>query len=233
MPAAVAEVPGTVGETWAEYDARAEGLEVEVIREVVEEGIVVRQVRYVVGTFGGKKTRVAGFFAFREGGSGLPGIVQLHGGGQRAMARTVGYWASQGYAALAVNWGEKVIGEEGDLNTDWAGIAAGFVEPTHHNEVTPGEGTWHSEAHPWNSSWLLYAAAARRGITFLEQAPEADGERVGVTGHSMGGRLTVLTAIDPRVKAASPSVGGSGFLYSDLAGVPGSARRMRADLELY
>ena len=49
----------------------------------------------------------------------------------------------------------------------------------------------------------------------------------------MGGRLTVLTAIDPRVTAASPSVGGSGYLYSDIAGVPGSARRMQQNLDLY
>jgi hypothetical protein len=49
----------------------------------------------------------------------------------------------------------------------------------------------------------------------------------------MGGRLTVLTATDPRVTAASPSVGGSGYLYADITGVPGSARRMKDDLELY
>ena len=44
----------------------------------------------------------------------------------------------------------------------------------------------------------------------------------------MGGRLTVLTGIDPRIKAASPSVGGSGYLYTDIVGIPGSARRMEA-----
>ena len=45
----------------------------------------------------------------------------------------------------------------------------------------------------------------------------------------MGGRSTVLTAIDPRVKAAAPSVGGSGFLYQDMWGLPGSARRMKEE----
>ena len=38
---------------------------------------------------------------------------------------------------------------------------------------------------------MLYAAAARRGITLLEQQPEVDAGRIGLTGHSMGGRLTV------------------------------------------
>jgi len=227
------EIPQTAERAWADFDWRAEQLEVEVIRETVEDGIVLRHVRYVVGTFGGKKTRVAAFYAFPKDGEKLPGIVQLHGGGQRARPETARFWASHGYAAVAVNWGEHVIGEPDDPNTDWAGIPAGFFDPKHHNDVTPGDGTVHDVPHPWNSSWLLYSAAARRAITFLDKRPEADGANVGVTGHSMGGRLTVLTAIDSRVKAASPSVGGSGYLYSDIAGVPGSARRMREDLDLY
>ncbi len=226
-------VPQTAEQTWADFDSRADPLEVEVIRETVEDGIVLRHVRYVVGTFGSKKTRVAAFHAFPKDGEKLPGIVQLHGGGQRARPETARFWASHGYAAVAVNWGEHVIGEPDDPNTDWAGIPSGFFDPKHHNDVTPGERTVHQVPHPWNSSWLLYSAAARRAITFLEERPEADGSNVGVTGHSMGGRLTVLTAIDSRVKAASPSVGGSGYLYSDIAGVPDSARRMSEDLDLY
>ena len=49
----------------------------------------------------------------------------------------------------------------------------------------------------------------------------------------MGGRLTSIVSIDPRIKASSPSVGGTGFLYKDLPGLPGSARRMQADIPLY
>jgi len=227
------DVPQSVERTWAQFDPCSEPLETEVIRESIEDDIVLRHVRYVVGTFGGRETRVAAFYAFPADGKQLPGIVQLHGGGQQAMPATARFWASHGYATVAVNWGEHVIGEKDDPNTDWAGIPAGFHDPKHHNDVTPGKGTIHNVSHPWNSSWLLYSAAARRAITFLEQQPEADGSNVGLTGHSMGGRLTVLTAIDPRVKAASPSVGGSGYLYSDITGVPGSARRMREDLDLY
>lgn len=230
---AAAETPQTVADAWALFDPRADPLETEVIRETTENGIVLRYIRYVVGTFDGKKSKVAAFYAFPKNAKNLPGIVQIHGGGQFARKGTVQYWASQGYAAIAVNWGEKVIDQPSDPNTEWAGIPAGFLNPKHHNDVTPGSGTIHQLPHPWNSSWLLYSAAARRAITFLEKQAEADPARIGLTGHSMGGRLTVLTAIDPRVKAASPSVGGSGYLYSDLAGVPGSARRMQADLQLY
>ena len=227
------DVPQNVTATWAAFDPRAEPLEVEVLRTWSEDDIKLQHVRYVVGTFRGKKTRVAAFFARPKDGKQLPGIVQVHGGGQRALTETVKFWASHGYAAIAVNWGEHPIGETGALNTDWMGIAAGFHDPKHHNDVSSGKGTLYDTPHPWNSSWLLYAAAARRAITFLERRPNVDGDRIGITGHSMGGRITVLTAIDPRVKAASPSVGGSGSLYEDIRGVPRSARRMMADVHLY
>lgn len=230
-----AQVPQTVEDTWKDFDPRAEPLETEVIREEITDGIVVRYVRYVVGTFGGKKTKVAAFYGFPEGAENLPGIVQIHGGGQFARKETVRFWASRGYATLAVNWGEKVIDQPDDPNTEWAGIPAGFIDPAHHNGVDPDDGTIHQEDHPWNSSWLLYSAAARRAVTFLEEQTEANADKIGLMGHSMGGRLTILTAIDERIKAASPSVGGSGFLYEDLPGVPGSARRMSEEdgRELY
>lgn len=228
-----AEVPQTALEAWASFAPAAEPLEAELIRETRESGMIVRQVRYVVGTFGGKKTYCAAFFAMPEGGTKLPGIVQIHGGGQRARIEETTFWAGHQYAAIAINWGELEIGQEGDPNTDWAGIPAGFLEPKHYNPVTPETGTLHDEPHPWNSSWLLYSAAARRAITYLQAQPEVDGSKIGVTGHSMGGRITILTAIDPRVTAVSPSVGGSGFLYSDIAGIPHSARHMRAELPLY
>ena len=219
-------VPSTVTETWANFDPQAEPLEVELIREEEAEGIVTRYVRFVVGTFAGKKTKVAAFYAFPEKARNLPGIIQVHGGGQFARKQSVQFYAARGYAAIALNWGEKIIDQTNDPNTDWQGIPAGFLDPKHHNGVEAGEGTIHQKAHPWNSSWILYAAAARRAITFLEQQEECDGDQIGLQGHSMGGRLTVLTAIDPRIKAASPSVGGSGFLYTDIAGIPNSARRM-------
>ena len=72
----------------------------------------------------------------------------------------------------------------------------------------------------------LIAMSARRALTFLEAQPVVAADKLGVEGHSMGGRSTVLTAIDPRVKAASPSVGGSGYLHTDIWGLPKSGRHM-------
>ena len=228
-----AEVPQSIAEIWANYDPRKDALETEVIREWEEDGSVMRYVRYVVGTFEGKKVRMAAYYGVPKGGTHLPAIEHLHGGGQQASKSEVLYWNSQGYASLSINWGEKVVEKPTDPNTDWAGIAAGFSPPRHNNGVSPEEGTLYSIPHPLNSSWPLMSMAARRGLTFLEAQPEVDGARLGITGHSMGGELTVLTASDPRVKAATPSVGGSGYLTDELWGLPGSGRHMLADRDLF
>lgn len=230
----VGQVPEDTRAVWAEFQPRAEPLEVEILEQRTEGGIIYQHLRYLVGTFGGRKVRVAAHYARPAGKDRLPGMVQLHGGGQRAREDAAGYWASQGFAAISVNWGELPISEtKGVAGTDWKGLPAGFVAPKHHNAVTPAPGTLHKEPHPWNSSWILYSAAARRGLTFLEFQAEVDGELLGMTGHSMGGRLTMISANDRRVGAASPSVGGTGFLYEDFNGIPGSRRQMKEGLDLY
>ena len=144
--------------------------------------------------------------------------------------------ASMGYGCISINWGGRILEKPETLNTDWDGLAAGFIRPgvtredelDHHNVVAGGKNTLFKEPHILNSSWSLIAISARRALTVLEQRDEIDVNKLGVYGHSMGGRSTVLTAIDPRLKAASPSVGGSGFLYKDLWGLPNSRRRMMA-----
>ena len=46
-------------------------------------------------------------------------------------------------------------------------------------------------------------------ITYLQQQPSVRGDRIGVTGFCMGGRVTFLTAcLNPAVKAAAPFYGG-------------------------
>jgi dienelactone hydrolase len=74
---------------------------------------------------------------------------------------------------------------------------------------------------------------ARRGITFLEQQPEVDPAKIGVYGHSMGGKLTTnLAAIDKRVRAAVPSCGGSGIVLESQTDLPGCVKSSPSALEL-
>ena len=97
--------------------------------------------------------------------------------------------------------------------TDWGKLDA--THPPQRNKVnhfagalTPDDYTLDTVESPRNSNWFLVLMAARRAITFLEQQPEVDPARIGVYGHSMGGKLTTdLAGIDKRVKAAVPSCG--------------------------
>ena len=231
------KIPTTVKDLWADVDPTAEALNIKVIREWQEEGLVFRYVTYHVGIFKGKPARVAAFYAFPRGRRDLPGLVHLHGGGQRAFLHEVKYYASRGYACLSVNWGGREMEQArpGDANTDW-----GAVDPTQQNvpgyfNLKPGPLYVDPVESPRNNNWYLLTLASRRGLTFLEQQEEVDKERLGVYGHSMGGNLTVYVAgTDKRVKASAPSVGGQGFRTVPWALMPEQRRRqIKGDLQLY
>ncbi len=237
---AAGDVPQTAEEVWRGYDATTAPLKTEVVSEWDRGRGHFKLVRYSLGVLKGtNKTAepmIAAYYGAPKGRKALPGIVHLHGGGQRANTSRVEYWVEMGYAAISINWGGKVLEKPDTPNTDWDGLAAGFIgdkDQKHHNAIDPGPNTLFKEIHPLNSSWMLIAMAGRRALTFLQNQPEVDGGRLGVEGHSMGGRSTVFVAIDPRVRAASPSVGGSGYLYEDLWGLEGSRRRMQENVEHY
>ena len=208
------KAPTTVKELWADFDPRKDELDTKVVREWEKDGIVYRYVTFHIGTFKGKPARMAAFFAFPKGTKKLPGLLHIHGGGQRAFLNEVEFYAKRGYACLSINWGGREMenAKEGDPNTDW-----GAVDPTQKNvpgyaNLKPGDKYLDPFESPRNNNWYLLTLGARRGLTFLEQQPEVDADKLGVYGHSMGGNLTVYVAgTDSRVKAAGPSVGGSGF----------------------
>ena len=227
-----------IGEFWKGYDARKELLRVRVVEAWKTEQGEVRLVLYSLGKLQGSNKPaspyIAAYLGLPKGKESKPGIVHVHGGGQRANRKRVADWMTMGYACVSINWGGKVLEKADTPNTDWDGLAAGFIRQgvtkadqlDHHNTVRPDPNTLFKEPHPLNSSWNLISICVRRALTMLEQTEGVDPDRLGVEGHSMGGRSTVISCIDPRVKAASPSVGGSGYLYDDLWGLPGSARRM-------
>ena len=81
--------PQTVDELWAGYDPSAEPLDVKVIREWDEvvngKKVKLQMLTFKVGTFKGKDSRIAAYFAWPVEAEGkIPGLVEIHGGGQRA-----------------------------------------------------------------------------------------------------------------------------------------------------
>lgn len=61
-------IPQSIAEIWSGFDPRKDALETEMIRQWEEDGSVMRYVRFVVGTFEGKKVRMAAYYGFSEGG---------------------------------------------------------------------------------------------------------------------------------------------------------------------
>lgn len=227
-------VPKTMEALWADFDPRKEPLDAEVLKEWEEDGVVLRVVRFRVGIFRGYRVMAAGIYAFPRGGQDLPGLLQIHGGGQYADHKAPLTNAKRGYATLSLSWGGRISAPEYHVNpavtrlfwegetnnphyriiTDWGPLDA-YHAPnrndrnTNWGDLRPAEWTLDPFNSPRNSNWFLNALLCRRGLTFLERQPEVDGDRLGVYGHSMGGKLTVMVAgTDARVKAAAPSCGG-------------------------
>jgi len=237
------KVPQTFEQLWAGYDPQKEPLETEVLKQWEEDGVVLRVVRYRIGIFKGQPAMMAAVYGFPKGGTSLPGLVQIHGGGQFADSKAPLTNAKRGYATISIAWAGRVSAPGYEVNsdtvklfweaktndpaykltTDWGALDAyhapcrnaknGFPDMT-----APASWTLDALDSPRNNSWFLCALGARRALTFLEQQPEVDPKRLGVYGHSMGGKITVMTAgADARVKAAAPSCGGLSDLNSGNA----------------
>jgi len=240
LPAVVeGRAPENFTEMWRGFDPRREPLNVEVVKEWEEDGVDLKIVRFRIGVFKGHEAKLAAVYGAPKGATNLPGLVQIHGGGQYADHKACVANAKRGYATISIAWagrisapGHRVSPDEVKLfwdqktddpayrlTTDW-GVVDGYHAPSRNRgnqfpSAKPAEWTLDAVESPRNSGWFLCAMAARRALTFLESQPEVDSERLGVYGHSMGGKLTVLAAVDSRVKAAAPSCGGISDRYND------------------
>ena len=225
--ASEADVPRDVVSLWRDVDFRRDPLDVRVLKEWKEDGVVCRHVTFLVGNFKGAPSRIAAFYTFPEGAKNAPAFVWAHGGGQRAERRRGAYFAKQGFATIDINWGGREIEPGETENTDW-----GKVDPTQgplfypkafrsvKQDFLPDPHTIDPVVSPRNGNWYLLTYAGRRAITFLENQPEVDPSRLGFTGYSMGGNITSFAAIDPRLRAVAPMVGGTGFVTSPFPGIP-------------
>jgi hypothetical protein len=231
--------PKNIFEMWQGFDPRAEPLETEILKEWTQDGVALKILRYRIGVFKGKKAWMAGVYGFPEGENQLPGLLQIHGGGQYADYKAPLTNAKRGYATLSIAWAGRISAPEYrvspsevklfwdgkikdsnyKITTDWGALDAYHAPSRYGKDAFPSipveQWSLDSFESPRNNSWFLIALAARRGLTFLERQPIVDSEKLGVYGHSMGGKLTVLTAgNDKRVKAAAPSCGGISDRYS-------------------
>lgn len=223
------KAPTNLDELWRGYDPRKEPLENKVFKRWKQDDVVLEVVRYRIGIFRGREAMMAAIYGYPEGGTNLPGLVQLHGGGQSANVNAVITNAKRGYACISVNWGGNPLGGVSDYygpNTDWGAVDA--TQTTHNdhfgppNSFRPDSKTVDSVDSVRNNNWFLITLAARRALTFLERQPEVDGSKLGIYGHSMGGNLTLYVAgVDRRVKVGViTSAGGIGDESDNIKDTP-------------
>lgn len=108
--------------------------------------------------------------------------------------RSFAYLAVQnGFAAVAVRWFGESYGE---------GYAEAVANLTKRHPGVTGLGKW-----VWDSERLL---------DYLATRPELDMSRVGMIGHSLGGKMTLYAmAFDPRIKVAVSSEPGIGLSFTN------------------
>ena len=104
--------PKNFEEMWAGFDPRAEPLEVELLTQWEEDDVVLRIVRFRIGVFKGKKAKLAAVYGFPKRIAGtderLPGLVQIHGGGQYADYKACLANAKRGYATVSIAWAGRI-----------------------------------------------------------------------------------------------------------------------------
>ena len=130
------------------------------------------------------QVRIAGWYAVPRGRDGrLPGILQVPGYNMEPPVPK--NWARKGYAAFSVAPRGKLRSNR-QFNPGYPGLLTyGMVDRNTY-------------------SYRGFYIDACRAVEFMLGRDEIDGDRIGVTGHSQGGGLTVSTAaLRPEIKAAA------------------------------
>ena len=128
--------------------------------------------------------RIAGWYAVpRQREGKLPGLLQVPGYNMEPPVPKP--WAARGYAAFSVAPRGKLRSNR-QFNPGYPGLLTyGMVDRNTY-------------------SYRGFYMDACRAVEFLLGRSEVDGDRIGVTGHSQGGGLTISTAaLRPEVKAAA------------------------------
>jgi dienelactone hydrolase len=137
-------------------------------------------------------------FAARPAGvsGALPGVVLAHGLG--------GFAEPEDAAGLAALLGVAAVAYSGPGSGDAADNTSEGLGPT------DGDGyRLFDTLLDLRGSWFwAHAVAGMRALTCLENMPEVDRDRLGMTGFSAGAVVTLLSAgVDDRIRAAVPLSG--------------------------
>ena len=176
--------PADIDRFWADVLAQTARipLEPEVVHDPLRSSseVDVYQVTYTSLD----RVRIAGWYALPQQRDGLlPGLLVVPGYSMEPLVPKV--WAAKGYATFSVAPRGK-LRSNGQFNPGYPGLLTyGIVD---RNTYT----------------YRGFYMDACRGVDFLQARGEVDGNRLGVTGHSQGGGLSVVvSALRPEITAAT------------------------------
>ncbi|NLG27635.1 MAG: acetylxylan esterase [Chloroflexi bacterium] len=142
---------------------------------------------------GWRGARINGWFVVPHGEGPFPTIIQYHGySGNKGEIAPLLIWAAQGYAVFAVD----VRGQSG-RSTDPTPYSEGHIKGWMTAGITDPEEYYYRGVY----------VDCVRAIDFVCSRPECDARRIGLTGISQGGALSLAVAgLDPRPVLTMPEV---------------------------
>lgn len=193
----------TPDKVWRDFRPEAPELEIETIRSWHEDQADFETLRFTAERESSGRVRVFAIRGAPKGGTRLPGILHIHGGGQTASLDWVRFWTSRGYVCVSYDFTGPWAGRK--EFTDWGPIKqANLAEANGGLQVRPT---------PRASSWYHWAVVARRALTLLSYHPKVDRDRLGIFGVSIGGTLCwLVAATDDRVKT-TVAIYGCGYNF--------------------
>jgi dienelactone hydrolase len=193
-----ATVLDTPDKLWRDFRPDVPELEIQIIKSWQEGLAAFETLRFTAERESEGRVRVFAIRGAPTGGTRLPGILHIHGGGQTASLEWVRFWASRGYVCVSYDFTGPWQTRK-DV-TDWGPITQG--------NMNQANGGLQIRPTPRASSWYHWAVVARRAITLLSYHPKVDRDRLGIFGVSVGGTLCwLVAATDDRVKTAVPIYG--------------------------
>jgi acetyl esterase/lipase len=155
-------------------------------------------------TYGEHPDQIVDFYAPRDGRTGVPLVVLVHGGAWRApydrshVTPFADFLARRGLAVANVEYrrGREIPQQRGGEAP--ADAAVGFGAGAGEGEAAPVAGRWPETFDDVAAALDALPGLARKAL------PEADLRRIVLTGHSAGGQLALWAAARHVLPAGSP-----------------------------
>jgi dienelactone hydrolase len=188
----------TPPEVWKDYDPGKGDFKEEVVRQVINDGILYKD-SYISAYINGQEVRVFCKYAVKVGVKKAPGLLNVHGwmGGPAIDMKYV----KDGWAVMAHDY--SGINTRSDYTKYPDALAHGHMEAKKmgyaliYDRMPDGSQT----TNPKATSHYLWNAVQRRALSYLLAQKEVDLDRIGAKGYSYGGTIMWNLGMDPRVKA--------------------------------